>query len=113
MLASKISIYFTNTPIRHRSANRTSSITRKPSDKADLLDKSYLLVGIKPLSEPMLEYLLIRPLGTNFSEFLIEILIFVFTKMCLKVQSGKCRPSCLGIKLNVVLDRRFGRKFEF
>ena len=31
------------------------------------------LDGAKPLSEPMLEYLLIGPLGTNFSEILIEI----------------------------------------
>ena len=41
--------------------------------------------------------LLIRPLGTNFSEFLVEILIFLFTKMCLKVSSAKRRPFCLGL----------------
>ena len=33
--------------------------------------------------------LLIRPLGTNFSEILIEILIFSFKKMRLKVSSAK------------------------
>ena len=40
--------------------------------------------------------LLIRPLGTNFSEFLIEILIFSLKKMRLKVSSAKRRPFCLG-----------------
>ena len=36
--------------------------------------------------------LLIGPLGTNFSEILIEILTFSFKKMCLKVSSAKRRP---------------------
>ena len=40
--------------------------------------------------------LLIRPSGTNFSEVLIEILIFSFTKMRLEVSSAKRRPFCLG-----------------
>ena len=39
--------------------------------------------------------LLIRPLGTNFSDFLVEIPIFSFKKMRLKVSSAKRRPSCL------------------
>ena len=41
--------------------------------------------------------LLIRPLGTNFSEFSVEILIFSFKKMRLKVSSVKRRPFCLGL----------------
>ena len=41
--------------------------------------------------------LLIGPLGTNFSEILIEILTFSFTKMRLKVSSAKRRPFCLGL----------------
>ena len=41
--------------------------------------------------------LLIRPLGTNFSEILIEILTFSFKKMRLKVSSAKWRPFCLGL----------------
>ena len=41
--------------------------------------------------------LLIGPLGTNFSEILIEILIFSFTKMRLKLSSAKWRPFCLGL----------------
>ena len=39
--------------------------------------------------------LLIGPLGTNFSEILIEILTFSFKKMRLKVSSAKRRPFCL------------------
>ena len=39
--------------------------------------------------------LLIGPLGTNFSENLIEILAFSFTKMRLKMSSAKWRPFCL------------------
>ena len=42
----------------------------------------------------------IGPLGTNFSEILIEILTFPFKKMRLKVLSAKWRPFCLG--LNVI-----------
>ena len=45
--------------------------------------------------------LLIGPLGTNFSEILIEIQIFLFRKMHLKMSSAKCRPFCLG--LNVLM----------
>ena len=41
--------------------------------------------------------LLIGPLGTNFSEILIEILIFSFKKMRLKVSSAKQRPFCLNV----------------
>ena len=41
--------------------------------------------------------LLIRPLGTNFSDFLVEILIFSFKKMRLKMSSAKRRPFCLGL----------------
>ena len=40
--------------------------------------------------------LLIGPLGTNFSENLIAILIFSFTKMWLTVSSAKWRPFGLG-----------------
>ena len=44
--------------------------------------------------------LLIRPLGTNFSEFIIVIHTFSFNKMHLKMSSAKWRPFCLG--LNVI-----------
>ena len=44
--------------------------------------------------------LLIGPLGTNFSEILIEFHTFPFKKMHLKM-SGKWRPFCLG--LNVLI----------
>ena len=36
--------------------------------------------------------LLIRTLGTNFSEILIQIHTFLNKKMHLKMSSGKCRP---------------------
>ena len=42
---------------------------------------------------------LIGPLGTNLSEILIEIFIFSFKKMHLKMSSGKWRPSCLGLNV--------------
>ena len=41
--------------------------------------------------------LLIGPLGTNFSEILIEIHILSFKKMHLKMSAGKWRPFCLGL----------------
>ena len=56
--------------------------------------------------------LLIRTLGTNFSEILIKILIFQFKKMRLKVSSAKRRPSCLSLNVltftNGVPGRRGG-----
>ena len=45
---------------------------------------------------------LIGPLGTNFSEILIEILTFSFKKMRLKVSSAKRWPFCPG--LNVLIS---------
>ena len=41
--------------------------------------------------------LLIRPSGTNSSDFFVEILIFSFKKMRLKVSSAKRRPFCIGL----------------
>ena len=46
---------------------------------------------------------LIQPLGTNFSEILIEILTFSFKKMHLKVSSAKRRPFCLGLIVLMLL----------
>ena len=46
-------------------------------------------------------FLLNGPLGTNFSEILIEIHTFSFKKMHWKMSSGKWRPFCLG--LNVLI----------
>ena len=43
--------------------------------------------------------LLIRPLGTNFSEILIGIQTFSFKKMYLKMSSAKWRPFCLGLNV--------------
>ena len=49
--------------------------------------------------------LLIGTLWTNFSEILIEIPIFPFKKMQLKMSTGKWRPFCLG--LNVLTGNPF------
>ena len=46
--------------------------------------------------------LLIEPLGTNFSEMLIEILTFSFKKMRLIVSSAKRRPFCFGLNVLTV-----------
>ena len=46
--------------------------------------------------------LLNEPLGTNFSENLIEIHTFSLKKIDLKISSGKRQPSCLG--LNVLMS---------
>ena len=43
--------------------------------------------------------LLIRSLGTNYSEILIGIRTFWFKKMRLKVSSGKWQPFCLGLNV--------------
>ena len=43
--------------------------------------------------------LLIGPLGTNFSEILIKLLRFSFTKMHLKVSSVKWWPFCLSLNM--------------
>ena len=48
--------------------------------------------------------LLIGPLGTNFSEILIEILTFSFKKMRLKVLSAKRRPFSLGLNVLMLLS---------
>ena len=49
--------------------------------------------------------LFIGPLGTNFSEILIEIQIFSFKKMHLKVSSGKWQP--FSLSLNVLRKHKF------
>ena len=43
--------------------------------------------------------LLIRPSGTNISEILIEIGVFSFKKINLKMSSAKCRPFCHGLNV--------------
>ena len=43
--------------------------------------------------------LLIGPLGTNFIEILVEIHIFSFKKVHLKLSSGNWRPFCLGLNV--------------
>ena len=50
--------------------------------------------------------LLIGPLGTNFSEILIEIQTFSLKKMRLKISSGKCRPFCIGLDVLIYPQHR-------
>ena len=50
------------------------------------------------------EILLIRPLGTNFSEIVIEIYTFSFEKMQLKFSSEKCGPLCLGLNIFMIIN---------
>ena len=52
--------------------------------------------------------LLIRTLGTNFSEILSEIHTFPFKKMHLKGSSAKRRPSCLGLNVLIALKNETG-----
>ena len=47
--------------------------------------------------------LFIGPLGTNFSEILIEIHTFSFKKMHLKMSSGKWWPFCLGLNVLIAI----------
>ena len=43
--------------------------------------------------------LLTGTLGTKVNDILIEIHGFLFTKIHLKMSSGKCRPSCVGLNV--------------
>ena len=47
--------------------------------------------------------LLIGPIGTNFNEILIEICAFSFTKIHLKILSGKWQPFCLSLNLCLLI----------
>ena len=49
--------------------------------------------------------LLVRPLGTNFSEISIEIHIFSFKKMYMKMSSGNWQPSCPGLNVLIIYAR--------
>ena len=63
------------------------------------------LLGDMPLSEPMMEYCeLDLNLGTNFLEILIEIYIFSFKKMHLKMSSGNWQPFCIGLNVSMFVD---------
>ena len=51
------------------------------------------------------EILFIEPLGTNFSEILIEIHTFSFKKMHLKMWFGKRRPFRLGLDVLYIIPK--------
>ena len=70
------------------------------------------LFGGNPLSEPMLnETLLIGPLGQILSRILIEIYIFSFKKMHLKI-SANWRPFCVGPNMLKIENRPLLRHFN-
>ena len=74
-----------------------STLTIIGSDNGLLSDRRQAIISTKA------GLLLTGPLGRNFSENLIEILTFPFTKMRLKVSSAKQRPFCLGLNVLRVL----------
>ena len=83
----------------------------RPSDAYKCVGKLTIIGSDNGLSPGRLQaiiwtnagILLIRPLGTNFSEILIGIQTFSFKKMYLKMSSAKWRPFCLG--LNVLTNK--------
>ena len=56
--------------------------------------------------------LLIRSLGTSFSEILSEIHTFSFKKMHLNMSSGKWRPWCLGLNVLTKCPGTFPHMFS-
>ena len=79
----------------------------RPSDAYKCVDKLTIIGsdnGLSPGRRQAIIWtnaaiLLIGPVGTNFSEILIEILTFSFMKMRWKVSSAKRRPFCLGLNV--------------
>ena len=55
--------------------------------------------------------LVIGSVGTNFSEILIEIHIFSFKKMHLKMSPGKCQPFCLGLNVFIMYKKNLTKCF--
>ena len=58
----------------------------------------------QPITWTNVGILLIEPLGTNFSEILIEIHTFSFKKIHLKIAAGKWRPFCLGLNVLIAVN---------
>ena len=56
--------------------------------------------------------LLIRPLGTNFNEIVIEIYTFSLKKTYLEMSSAKCWPSCLGLNVLTRLNSRCSKSLR-
>ena len=88
---------------KHRTLTHWGRVTHKCGGKLTIIGSDN---GLSPDRRQAIIWtndgiLLIGPLGTNFSEILIEILTFSFKKMRLKVSSAKRRPFCFG--LNVLM----------
>ena len=60
------------------------------------------LFGAKPFSKPMLGQYQLWHVRTKFSETLIKMQHFSFTKIHLKISSGKWRPFCLDLNVLMV-----------
>ena len=98
ILHGNIIIFMTSLSIN---SLRPSDAYMRPQSRPSLVQiMAWRLAVAKPLSEPMLAgILLIGPLGTNFSEILLEIYILSFIKMHLKMSSRRWRPFCLGLNV--------------
>ena len=57
------------------------------------------MVQIMAIIRTNARILLIKPLGINLNEMLIEILTVSLMKMRLKMASAKWRPFCLGLNV--------------
>ena len=84
-----------------------TSVVGVPSTHLVVSDNGLLPGRCQAIIWTSVGILLIGPLGTNFSEMLIEIPTFSFKKIHLKMLSGKWRPFCLGLN---VLKRKCNTK---
>ena len=62
-------------------------------------DYGLLLAWDQAIIKPRMSYLLIRPLGMNFSEILIKMQVIPFRKMHLNTSSAEWQPFCLRLKM--------------
>ena len=93
-----------------RSVTPARTVHRTGSPKLNVnMPKLYHLTNLHHQATIVINagILLIRPLGTNFSEILIEIHNFSFQKIYLKMSSVKRWQFCLGLNvLNIRMQRK-------
>ena len=102
----------------HHDVSRVSSMLNslRPSDAYISICVSNLTIigsdnGLSPGRRQAIIWtnagiLLIGSLETKFSEILIKIHTSPFKKMHLKLSSGKCRPSCLGLNVLTIQNNQ-------
>ena len=88
-------------PLSHNMLTHWGRVTHICVSKFTIID---LVNGLSPgrhqtIIQTNVGLLAIGPLGTNFSEILIKIQHFSFTKMHLKISSAKWRPCCLSLNV--------------